>query len=77
MTSLWQDFLIKVVFEHILVRSDICLECLTYIPPLPKNMLIPSPHLEKLSPSITPPSSPEKKKTSYLAVFIAPVQFLF
>ena len=53
MTSLCQDFLIKVVFEHILVRSDVCLECLTYVPPLPKNMLIPSPHLEKLSPSIT------------------------
>ena len=29
---LWQDFLIKVVFEHALVRSDICLKCLTNIP---------------------------------------------
>ena len=73
MTSLWQDILIKVIFEHILVRSDICLECLTYVPPLPKNMLIPFPHLEELSPSIPPPL---KKTTSYLAVVIAPAQFL-
>ena len=62
MTSLWQDLLIKVVFEHILLRSDICLECQTYVPPLPKNMLILYPHLEKLSPSTTPRSPPPQKK---------------
>ena len=48
MISLWQDFFIKLVFEHILVRSNICLECLTYVPPLAKTLLIHSPHLEKL-----------------------------
>ena len=48
MLCLWQDFLIKVAFEGTLVRSVICFECLTYVPPLAKYLLIPSPpHLAK------------------------------
>ena len=43
MISLWQNFFIKVVFEHILVRSD-----------YPKICSFSPPHLEKFSLSITP-----------------------
>ena len=58
MKSILHDFFmvrlfIKVVFKYILVRADICLKCLTYVPPT-SHLLLPSPHLEKVSPSITP-----------------------
>ena len=67
MTSLWQDFFIKVAFEHIDLT---CLECLIYVPLLPK-IWSSSPPPRNISPSLTP-----HKKTLYLAVVIAPVPVL-